>query len=526
MVLFKRQLFSIATSGLGCLQLARGYAIGAGYAIGSPILHDLQRVFYKERDPAPFAKPWGAQQLAPKSFEEWIQEQRALSFGYLLDNVAPNGTNTKDAIAGTVIASPSRDKPDYYYQWVRDSAITIGNVVDEFQRTKDLTLKAAIDSYANLQGVLQNTFNPSGGYTTGGLGEPKFLVDGAPFTDHWGRPQRDGPPLRALTLMKYIRGLNETHPKLLDKGWLRKMYDGKMPTQSVIKADLEYVARSWDLPGFDLWEEINDKHFFTAIVQHRALVEGRDFAAALGDTAAADWYETQQNALKETLLKKFWNEKKGHIMSMLNTPERGGLDAAILLGSLHGGQIDVFPAWSDSILASLHKLVADMATRHPVNSLESPASPGGEPIGVGIGRYPEDVYDGVGFTMGNPWFLCTSTVSSVLYKAISHFVLQGYFDINDTNICFFNSLHPSGSAVPGHYTNGTPEFMAYLKAMFQYADRFLAVIRQHATNDGRLSEQFHSEDGSQQGARDLTWSYGSFIGAVDDRTTARKALID
>lgn len=119
---------------------------------------------------------------ANNDLEQWIDHQNKKSFGFLLDNIGPDGVNAKDTVPGTVIASPSKDQPNYYFQWIRDAAITMESVVNEFQKTKDKRLGEIIGYYADLQGSLQHTWNPSGGYTTGGLGEPKFGVDGAPFT--------------------------------------------------------------------------------------------------------------------------------------------------------------------------------------------------------------------------------------------------------------------------------------------------------------------------------------------------------
>jgi len=509
-----------------CSQLA------AGYAVGNPAtLPGYQHVFPNSARVdvvSPKFRPEEQQQppapLVPDGLDDWIAEQRKTSMRFLLDNIAPNGSNAKGAVPGSVIASPSKDAPNYYYQWVRDAAITMAEVVAEYGETKDDGLKAIIEDYAKLQDSIQNTFNPSGGYTTGGLGEPKFMVDGAPFTENWGRPQRDGPALRALTLMMYVRMLNETDPSLINHDWLRKLYDGKFPTRSVIKADLEYVSHSWNLTGFDLWEEVKDLHFYTALVQHKALDEGRELAVLLDDSAAADWYETQRHDLRKFLTTSFWNKERGHLVAFLNTQYRSGLDCSLLLASLHGGQEDLFPPWSDEILASLAVLVADMAERHPINKQTPPFYPEGRLRGVGIGRYPEDRYDGVGLSEGNPWFLCTSSVSNILYNTIERFLGQGYFEINDMNLRFYQRLHPTGNANTGRYTAGQPEFNAYLTDMFKYADSFLNVIRWHATPEGRLSEQFNKYSGWQRGAKDLTWSYGSFTSAADDRKVAKEAL--
>lgn len=192
--------------------------------------------------------------------------------------------------------------------------------------------------------------------------------------------------------MKYVRKLNESDPGSIQQDWLRRLYDGKLPTNSIIKADLEYISKTWNQTGFDLWEEVNDMHFYTLIVQRKALVEGRDLAIVLDDSHAARWYESQQLVLKEFLEKMFWNEKRGHLKSMLHTRDRSGIDCSLVLGALHGGSDDLFPSWSDEILASLERLVAGMAVRYPINKLTPPYHPEGRLRGVGVGRYPEDRY--------------------------------------------------------------------------------------------------------------------------------------
>ena len=64
-------------------------------------------------------------------------------------------------------------------------------------------LQSEIESYISAQAYLQTVSNPSGGLSTGGLGEPKFNVDETAFTGAWGRPQRDGPALRyGVSLME------------------------------------------------------------------------------------------------------------------------------------------------------------------------------------------------------------------------------------------------------------------------------------------------------------------------------------
>ena len=99
----------------------------------------------------------------------------------------------------------------------------------------------------------------------------------------------------------------------------------------------------------------------------------------------------------------------------------------------------------------------------------------------------------------------TASVSNVLYNTLEHYIKQGYFDINDKNVRLFNKLHPTGEAKKGRYQSATLEFNNYVADMFTYADSFLNVVRWHASDDGRLSEQFDKYSGFHRGAHDLTW---------------------
>jgi glucoamylase len=89
-----------------------------------------------------------------------------------------------------VIASPSTVNPDYLYTWVRDSSLVFKVIVDQFTLGEDTSLRDQIDNFFAAEAALQQVSNPSGTVTTGGLGEPKFNIDGTAFTGAWGRPQR------------------------------------------------------------------------------------------------------------------------------------------------------------------------------------------------------------------------------------------------------------------------------------------------------------------------------------------------
>jgi glucoamylase len=79
--------------------------------------------------------------------------------------------------------------------------------VDTFINSYSASLQTEIENYINAQAYIQTVSNPSGGLSSGGLGEPKFNVDETAFTGSWGRPQRDGPALRATALITYSKWL-------------------------------------------------------------------------------------------------------------------------------------------------------------------------------------------------------------------------------------------------------------------------------------------------------------------------------
>ncbi|KAH7089023.1 glucoamylase I precursor [Paraphoma chrysanthemicola] len=481
------------------------------------------------------------QQPLQDTLDAWIEKEERIALDKLLANVAPGGRNVagKGVAPGTVVASPSTDEPDYWFQWVRDAAITMNSLVDVYaddpESSQAAHLASILEAYTSLQSDIQHTSNPSGSFhDLSGLGEPKFGVDGKPFTGSWGRPQRDGPALRALTLIHYLREYNASNPTLWSSveaaDFYEPFYHASMPPNSVIKADLEYVSHNWNESGFDLWEEVEGLHFFTLMVSARSLREGTQVARSFGDHGAADWYAEQAGYI-EHLLRKFWNAKKGHLVETLWS-KRTGLDCGLLLGSLHALPSDashdeaVFPPWSDEILISLLALARDQRDRFPINS--HPSEDDDSDIddfafeGTGIGRYPEDVYDGYGTSNrgGNPWFLCTSSAAEILYRTASH-ISTTNLTITPLGLQFYKSLLATSSlgVEPGTFGPSDALFHSVIERLKITGDGFLEVVKTHVDAEGSMSEQFDRATGYMRGARDLTWSYGAFLGAVRARKT-------
>lgn len=131
--------------------------------------------------------------------------------------------------------------PIDFYTWTRDGALVFKCLVDAFVDEYDPSLQSRIEAYAAAQAAVQGVSNPSGSLAAdddddgAGLGEPKFEADLSAFTDSWGRPQRDGPALRAISLMSYAEWL-------VDNGYASTAAHVVWP---IVKNDLGYVAQYW-----------------------------------------------------------------------------------------------------------------------------------------------------------------------------------------------------------------------------------------------------------------------------------------
>lgn len=371
---------------------------------------------------------------------------KSILITFLLANLNP-----VDGIRGTVIASPSRENPDYYYHWVRDAALVMSVVWSQKLGDSDELLRdfaSATKKHQELSGDAN-------------LGEPKYHVDGKPYTEPWGRPQNDGPALRALTLTKWAQALlNRGETAYVQKA----LYDGRLPSTSVIKRDLEYVAHHWSEPCFDLWEEVQGEHFYTLAVSARALQEGALLADRLNDSDAAVFYRQQVKKIKKSL-RRFLSSSRGWIIPTLRNSKRNfktsDLDVSVVLGLLHSDFIYLSPTdpW---VLKTLVKLEESFLKTYEVNK-HGP--------GVAIGRYPEDAYFG-----GNPWFLTTAAMGEIYFKLAM--------------------------------ASANPELA---QAYANKGETFLERIRYHMPHDQRLTEQFRRDSGFVVGASDLTWSYASVL---------------
>ncbi|KAJ3237818.1 Glucoamylase, intracellular sporulation-specific [Chytriomyces hyalinus] len=463
-----------------------------------------------------------------ESQSEYVQKQAAHSYARLLGNIQPNGA---------IQASPSSENPDYAYHWVRDAA-TVMSAVPVTNATQPLFWK-----WAAFETTLQRTQNPSSPHFT--LGEPKFNLDGSAYTRDWGRPQNDGPATRVLALVRFAEMYLEQGGSL---DQVRKyLYAPELPALSVIKADLEYVARVWDVQGVDLWEEVRGDHYHTQLVQAAALFVGARFANRMKDTSAAKFYTSKAHEVYRSIESNFWSDEKEYIQSSIrvqNGPaaKTSFLDMSVVLAAIYTRHAFSLapPDWSDNstmhsfdgpqVLLTALQLASKMKELYTINQNRGDLAPG-------IGRYTEDVYDGYTTTgLGNPWFLATLGYAELAFSLAQQFCRLGSIShsesanplmdkalswILDGGFMGQRLTSPITSGISQHLSciENPQQFQHLIQNLTYAGEAYIARVRAHVPDHdgeigskvGSLSEQFHRDTGFMQGAVELTWSHASFL---------------
>ena len=435
--------------------------------------------------------------IAEASPENQLRKNLSLSQKYMMANISPS-----DGLPGSILASPSKDAPNYYFHWVRDAALMTRVVVQNYIRSRDIVEKNLLlqkmqESIA-FDRLIQKSDNLSGG-----LGEPKFMVTGLPFNDPWGRPQYDGPAIRATTSILLAEKLNSEGFKNFMNGELK----------ALIQKDLDFIATHWSLEGYDIWEEVYGLHFYTGMVQYRALRDGVRYFGSLGDSARVKIYGDE--ALKlNGLLTKYFSTEENLILPTLpdgrppNT-KISHLDFAVLLGFLHGSWIKPD---NEFLLNSVEAARSAFAKLYPINKNSTGATL--------VGRYPEDVYDGIGMggQEGNAWFITTHALAELHCKLATRFEQLGHVKAQPGLKRFlrpFLSVKLMGLLDKGEVLKNPFVVKNIVTQIRAQGIRYLENTIQHGDKDGHFSEQINRHSGDLQGAHDLSWSYASFITAAE-----------
>jgi glucoamylase len=428
-----------------------------------------------------------------ESLEDWLTREYRYAATAMLRSVSavnivksrPGFGHEIRPVKGAIIASPvpaSYDPdPDYFFHWYRDSAVVIdallllfedGTVGPEalthladfvrFSHSlrrldgRELITHAAWRSRVteDFRKYVRDDAELGAIQGDGVAADTRVNPDGTLDISKWCRPQHDGPPLRALALLRWIR---------------RATLDASLAAAAaeLIQVDLAFTRMHWREPSFDIWEEESGQHFYTLCVSAAALIQGADWLDERGAHVQAEACRTEGETIRRTL-DEFWMPEKGHFRSRIlacgvrSTKE---LDIALILAAIHTDEGLVNDARMHSTLERLETLF-DAA--YPINQ--------GRPSGRGpaMGRYGGDAY-----YSGGAWYVATLAAAELCFRAAS----------------------------------GRADAPVWVEK----GDAYLATVRAFTPPGGEMSEQFDQRTGEQTSAQHLAWSYAAFISCVTAR---------
>lgn len=469
------------------------------------------------------------QQIIPQQTPFTADEIKIIK-NYLFKNITTTDNqfdkhdikNPIHSIPGAVLASPSNKEgnfsQDYQFHWTRDAALTMDEVVYLYATSTDdekAKLKPYLMNYVSFERKAQMQQSRKGEQT---LGQPKFNIDGTVWEGKWMRPQNDGPALRAIAMVKIA--------KLFHKEDAQYVQQQILP---LITTDLNYVVKEWNKTSFDLWEEVNDReHFFTKMVQRKALLVGANFFNEIGRTKQAEKYNDVANKVTDSL-KKHWNENLGYITETINQQyvKGGGLNSAIILGVLHGElqdeeEDDPFALNNYRVMSSIYFIRNAFHGLYKIN-INNPAQP---PL---LGRYPNDIYDGAKFAYGNPWILTTNALAQYYYSLAKLYVKQGQINISYNTLPFFQQLdnHLADKEEVILATDNPKRFNKIINMLVLEGDKLLQTTKRYSAcysdqSCYHFAEQIDRTTGKQTSAKDLTWGYTSVLTALQARAAIDK----
>lgn len=396
---------------------------------------------------------------------------------------------------GSITAAKPNKEINYNFHWGRDAAITILSLKQIFDTSEDSLLKNKLikifSQYVSFS-YLSTKFDPN---------EPKFNLDGTLFTGPWGRPQRDTPALRVISLLAlYPLFQSESHlvrnnknqqqlPKYLETEKI------ELIIEEILINDLNDLFHNWDKLSFDVWEEEFGSHFFTLYVIRRALIEGLQF---LNKKLLISRKDLQLQIQKiEEKINEFRDVSKNYIVATLDRPyhyspknKKDNLDSSVILGMLLGETNPSLISFIDPITLSTIKLLSkSFQELYPINNSSHISL-----LGPAIGRYVNDHYTGYSLNgEGNPWVITTLAFAEIHYKIAKEHAALGNITL--------------------------------AKEYFNNGDLFISRVHYHSHPDGSLNEQFSKDSGFMTAVPDLTWNYASMLMALKAKEAAQQTIL-
>jgi glucoamylase len=432
-----------------------------------------------------------------ESFTDWLDREYRYAAGAMLASVSPVSiVKTRSGfgqeirpVAGAIVASPvlaSWDpEPDYFFHWYRDSAVVIDALrllfedgavgaealkhVADFVRfslsLRELNGNALVKSRdwrtkvtPDFEKYVRDDADLASIHGDAVAADTRVNPDGTLDISRWSRPQNDGPPLRALALLRW--------PGAAPLGT-----DVRAQMADLIRSDLAFAFTHWHEPSYDIWEEENGQHYYTLCVSAAALSEGAAWLETQRESSLAQEYRAESETIRRRL-RELWSPEDGYYRSRVlasgarSTKE---LDIAVILAAIHAvSDSNVHIVHDPRMQATLARLEALFEELYPINR--------GRPDGRGpaMGRYAGDVY-----YSGGAYYFSTLGAAEFCFRAAAA-------------------------------REDAPRWV-------EKGDAFLATVRAFTPSTGELSEQFDQRTGAQTSARHLAWSYAAFISCLHAR---------
>lgn len=295
----------------------------------------------------------------------------------LLINKIFENINRNDIYPGCIIASISKQMPNYYFHWTRDAALVMRVIIKHYKKREDLRCFKQMINYINVESKFQNL------ETQGGLGEPKYNVNITSFNDTWGRPQNDGPALRGLVMLEIYKIMSE-YPFI------------QQTILNIMRKDLKYILCYINSPCFDLWEEEMGYHLYTRGVQLKFLKE----------ILVSGLFSEMKSEIESN--KKFLENLIIHHQNSLTSFNLEGkkcreFDTCLLLLVSHiDYDLEIFDIRNSQFLDYIKRMRDYFRNQYKINHNSKILL---------LGRYQNDKYFG-----GNPWIICSAAYYQLLIK--------------------------------------------------------------------------------------------------------------
>jgi glucoamylase len=454
-----------------------------------------------------FLLPWRAAGAGTDPLSGWIAQQEVSSWQHLLENISPRlpkHPGEPPPVPGIVVAALQIKDPDYYFHWVRDSALVMHTVAEAFELQRPYTSRALFerqfDDFLKLSRHLQDVPSPFG------LGEPRFTVSGAVDPLPWSRPQYDGPALRALSVLEYFKAESATQLSDPERDAL---------AMNVLRTDLDYLTTVWNQRGFDVWEELRADNYQTRLVQLAALEQGADWLERRG--ASPEQVARYRNVahLLEPLLDDHWDPTRGFLRSQLAivatdgyTAKKTDLDSEVIVAVVDADQAgDTQSVLDDRVQATVAVLEDLFRESFPINHRAN--------VGLGYGRYRGDTYYG-----GNAFVFITADFATFYYRLARRLKDGASLTVTSRNLAFLRSALPDSAGdlkVGVDAAPGSALHDAAVEAFAHKADLILERLRLSTPADGQMYEQIDKRTGLPASSRGTGWSHAAFLTAVYER---------